>query len=80
MWYVYVLWSLKSERLYTGSTNDLERRLAEHNAGKSTYTSQTGPYQLVYHEEWPTQLEARRRERFLKSGKGREFVRSVLGH
>ena len=78
MWYVYVLKSSKNGRLYTGSTNDLERRLEEHSSGKSVYTRNTRPYQLVYQEELTDELEARRRERFLKSGKGREFLQSRL--
>ena len=78
MWYVYVLKSSKNGRLYTGSTNKLERRLEEHSSGKSVYTRNTRPYQLVYQEELTDELEARRRERFLKSGKGREFLQSRL--
>ena len=78
MWYVYVLKSSKNGRLYTGSTNNLERRLEEHSSGKSVYTRNTRPYQLVYQEELTDELEARRRERFLKSGKGREFLQSRL--
>ena len=78
MWYVYVLKSSKNGRLYTGSTNNLERRLEEHSSGKSVYTRTTRPYQLVYQEELTDELEARRRERFLKSGKGREFLQSRL--
>ena len=78
MWYVYVLKSSKNGRLYTGSTNKLERRLEEHSSGKSVYTRNTRPYQLVYQEELTDELEARRLERFLKSGKGREFLQSRL--
>ena len=76
MWHVYVLRSLKNGRLYIGSTNDLERRLAEHNSGKSKYTRSTRPFELVYQEDCKERVEARRRELFLKSGKGREFLRS----
>ena len=76
MWYVYVLQSLKNERLYIGSTNNLERRLSEHNSGKSRYTRSTRPFELVYQEDYGERIEARRRELFLKSGKGREFLRS----
>jgi len=78
MYYVYVLRSLLNNRLYTGYTNDLERRLEEHNSGKTKYTSYTGPYKLIYKETYTTRLEAARRERFLKSGKGRAFLKEVL--
>ena len=69
-WIVYVLRSRKNGRLYTGSTNDIERRLAEHSRGKTRYTRQTGPFELIYAEDQPDVLTARRRKRFLKSGQG----------
>ncbi|MDO8452162.1 MAG: GIY-YIG nuclease family protein [bacterium] len=78
MWYTYVLKSQVNLRLYTGSTDNLERRLEEHNAGKSKYTKLTRPFDLVYTEEYATRLEARRRERFLKTGKGRELLKELI--
>ena len=78
MFYIYVLKSLKNGRLYTGSTNNLERRILEHNSGWSKYTKSTGPFELVYGEEYKTKTEAYNRELFLKTGKGREFIKSVL--
>ena len=80
MWYVYVLKSLKNGRRYTGSTNNLIRRIYEHNSGQTKYTSQTRPFELVYKEEYNTSLEAGKRERFLKTGKGREFLSKILGN
>ena len=74
MWFVYVLRSLKNGRLYTGSTNDLARRLAEHARGKSAYTRHAGPFELIHTEEFETRLEARGRERALKTGQGRAFL------
>ena len=50
-WVVYVLRSLKNGRLYTGSTNDLERRLSEHRRGKTRYTRYAGPFGLAYTED-----------------------------
>ena len=78
MWYVYIIRSLTNGRLYTGSTNNLERRLKEHNSGKSKYTANTRPFELIYKECYETRLDATRRELFLKSGKGREFLSSIL--
>ena len=78
MWWVYVLRSSTNGRLYTGSTNDLERRMAEHRRGKTRYTRHTGPFALVYSEEHATRIDARRRERFLKSGQGREELATLL--
>ena len=78
MWYIYILKSLKNNRLYTGSTNDIERRLKEHNSGQSKYTKLTKPFELVYKESFEERLEARRRELFLKTGKGRELLKSLI--
>lgn len=79
MFYIYILKSLKNSRFYTGSTNNLERRLTEHNNGQSKYTKYAGPFELVYKEIYNTSLEARKRERFLKTGKGRELLKDILG-
>jgi putative endonuclease len=79
MWYVYILRSLINQRQYTGSTNDLERRFKEHNSGQTKYTRSTRPFELIYTETYNTKLEASRRERFLKTGKGREFLKQTLG-
>lgn len=67
-----------NNRLYTGSTNNIDRRLLEHNSGKSKYTRSTRPFDLIYTEEFEIRLEARKRELFLKTGKGREFLGSFL--
>ena len=79
MWYVYVLRSARNGRLYTGSTNDLERRLQEHQRGKNRYARYAGPFELVYKEEYGTRLEARQRELFLKSGRGRALLKQEFG-
>ena len=78
-WQVYVLKSLRGGRLYTGSTNNLARRLEEHASGYSRYTRQAGPFELVHQEHLPDRLSARRRELFLKKGKGREELKRILG-
>ena len=78
MFYVYILRSLKNRRLYTGSTNDLKRRLNEHNRGQSKYTKHTGPFELIYKEEFLTSSEAYKRELFFKTGKGRDFLKSLI--
>ena len=78
-WKVYVLRSLKNGRLYTGSTDRLDERLREHARGKTAYTRHAGPFELVYSEEAEDRLTARRRERFLKSGQGREELKRILG-
>jgi putative endonuclease len=74
MFHVYVLRSEKTGRRYVGSSQDLEKRLREHNSGQSLATRHGAPWKLIHHEEFPTRAEAVRRERFYKTGKGRETL------
>ena len=74
MFYVYILKSLKNGRLYTGHTNNIQRRFEEHNSGMSKYTKGNGPYELVYTEKYMARCDAVKRERYLKTGKGREEI------
>lgn len=78
MYFAYVLKSQKNSRFYYGCTNDLERRLKQHNSGLSKYTRLTRPFDLVYFEKFKDLKSARNREKFFKSGKGRTFVRQQL--
>ena len=75
MFYVYILKSLRDGKFYTGCTNNLDRRLKEHNIGKSSTPSTVGrgPFKLVYSEVVQTRINARIREKFWKSGQGREL-------
>lgn len=79
MFYVYILKSLKNGRHYTGLTNNLDHRIREHNSGQTKYTKTAGPFELIYKETYNTRLEASKRERFLKTGKGRELLKQILG-
>ncbi len=64
--YTYIL-RCADGTLYTGWTNDTERRLAAHNAGKGgKYTRSRRPVELVYREEWETKQQAMRREHQIK--------------
>lgn len=72
MFYVYILKSKKDEELYIGSTNDLGRRIKEHNAGKVTSTKIRKPLELCYYEAYKIEGDARKREHSLKlRGKAR---------
>ncbi len=75
MFYVYVLYSEKFNRYYTGFTKSIEHRLAEHNAGKTKSTKPYRPWKLIFSEECKTRLEARNREKYYKSGTGREKIK-----
>lgn len=70
MFYVYILKSLKDASLYTGYTNDLKRRFAEHNEGKSKSTKPKAPFKLVYYEAYSSQSDAKHREHMLKNFAG----------
>lgn len=79
MYYVYVLKSEKNGKLYKGFTTDLKRRFKEHNTDSNTFTGNNRPWKLVYYEVFMDKKSARREEVFLKSGKGRERLKYLLG-
>jgi len=66
MFFVYILRSLKDNQLYVGSTDDLRRRIQEHNAGKSESTKFRKLFNLIYYEAYVSERDARRREYNLK--------------
>ena len=74
MFYVYVLKSKKDNKLYIGYTNNLKKRIQEHNKGKNFSTAQRGPFSLVYYEAFKSQKDATAREKKLKQFK------STYGH
>ena len=79
MFYVYVLRSLKNNKQYTGFTSKKPlARLEEHNIGSNVFTRQNGPFELIHAEEHKDKSFARKRERFLKTGHGRSFLKKRL--
>lgn len=76
--YVYVLKSLQNGNWYTGCTSDLRARLEQHNTGKSTYTKDRGPYKLIYYEASLSKDDAFARERYLKTGMGKRYIKNRL--
>ena len=79
MYYVYILKSLKNKKLYKGSTGNLKERMLEHNHGKVRSTKSALPWELIYYEAFSNKTDALREEKFLKSGKGKERVKYLLG-
>ena len=67
--YTYILQSKADKKFYIGSTNDLAKRLKEHNAGKVKSTKARLPFKLVYYEAYPNEKSARLREKQLKNDK-----------
>ncbi len=58
-------------------TNDLERRIAEHNNGENKSTKAYRPFKLIYSETFPDRISARAKEKYLKSGIGKEFLKML---
>jgi putative endonuclease len=77
---VYILKSIKYDKSYIGITNNLERRLSEHNAGKSLYTRKFKPWEIVYKEEVRDRISAREKEKYFKSSAGRKKVKIILNN
>ncbi|MFH1866552.1 MAG: GIY-YIG nuclease family protein [Patescibacteria group bacterium] len=77
MFYVYALKSEKDGRLYIGLSSNPERRLKEHNDGKTHSTRSRRPFKIIYCENLPNRQLARKKELYLKSGIGREFFKSI---
>jgi putative endonuclease len=75
-YFIYAIKSRVDNRLYIGFTKDLERRIMEHNQGKTKSTKGFRPWDLIYNESAQTRLEARKREKYLKSGCGKEFLKN----
>ena len=78
MYRVYLLLSEKDGKFYTGSTDDLKRRIAEHEAGYVKSTVRRQPLKLIYYEACLNEADARVRERYLKSGAGKKYLRNRL--
>lgn len=76
MFYVYVLES--GSHYYVGYTNDLKRRLKEHNAGQNIATKAHIPWTLIFYEAYAEQDDAIRRESYLKTSQGKQALRRML--
>jgi predicted GIY-YIG superfamily endonuclease len=74
---VYAILSEMNGYIYVGMAKDAEKRLKEHNAGKSRYTRGLRPWKNLYRELQPDWKTARKREIYLKSGIGKEFLKSL---
>ena len=77
-YFIYILKSLIRNITCVGFTNDLDRRLNEHNSGKSKFTSKYKPWQIIYSEETTSQKEALKLEKYYKSSAGRKKIKTIL--
>lgn len=78
MIYTYVIRSKKDNRWYTGATSDLRKRLQKHNDGKIATTKNRGPFELIYYEGCINMNDAFTRERYLKTGMGKRYLKNRL--
>ena len=78
MFYVYILQSLKDKQFYTGYKNDLKKRISEHNGGRNFSTKMRTPFKLVYYEACYDEKDAKAREKYLKSGMGKRYIKNRL--
>jgi putative endonuclease len=76
--YVYILRSFKDGKLYVGYTTDLKKRIFYHNEGLTTSTKSRRPLKLIYAEAYVNERDARIKEKFYKSGRGREVIKKIL--
>jgi putative endonuclease len=78
VFYIYILLSLKDGKLYTGFTPNLKSRVEKHQNGFVKATKHRLPIKLLYYEAYKSELDARKREIYLKGGKGREELKIQL--
>ena len=78
MYYVYVLNSLIRKYIYVGLTNNVERRFGQHQKGREKTTAPYRPFEIILTEEYSTRPEARKREKYLKSGVGKEWIKRCI--
>lgn len=74
MYYVYIIKSLKTKEFYKGQTDNLDRRLNEHFTGRTKFAKNKLPLQIVHVELCENRMEARKLEKYFKSGYGREII------
>lgn len=79
MHYVYILF-LKTNELYKGYTDNLKRRFREHNQGLVDATRNKRPIELIYYEAYQNKSDAVKRERYFKTGWGRDYVKKILAN
>ncbi len=77
-YYVYILSSIPKEFIYVGFTSDLKRRVQEHNSGSEFSTKPFIPFELIHYEAYRNEKDAKRREEYFKTTKGKTTLRMML--
>jgi putative endonuclease len=78
MYFVYLLKSKKTAEIYTGYTTNLDKRIKRHSSGLVQSTKRMIPFELIYFEAFKSRLDAQRREKYLKSTKGKRTIKLML--
>jgi putative endonuclease len=78
MFTLYILNSEIVEKSYVGITDNLERRIIEHNSGKNFYTKRYLPWKILHTEKYNDRITARKREKYLKSSSGRRLMKKLF--
>lgn len=78
MYQVYALKSISRNYIYVGMTNNLDRRIGEHNKGREKTTKPYSPFELIYSQKFSSRAEARVKEKQLKMGSGKEFLKTLI--
>ncbi len=79
MFFVYAIKSRERNYIYVGLTNNVDRRLKEHNNYENRSTKAYAPFDLIFIEAFETRIDARKKELYLKSGEGKEYLKSLPG-
>ena len=77
---MYTVYAIKSDYrnyIYVGLTSNLANRILRHNRGYEKTTKPYRPFRVIYTEEYLTRIQARKREKYFKSGVGKEFLREL---
>ena len=78
MFYIYVLLSKNDQKIYTGYTKDLKARIKEHESDSVYTTKRMGEFELIYYEAFKSNQDATRREKYLKTTKGKRTLKLKL--
>lgn len=78
MFYVYILKSKLDNKLYTGFSSNLKKRISEHNSGGVASTKNQRPLELIYYEAYKEKENALKREKFLKTAKGKSQLKKQI--
>ena len=78
MYYVYILKSLRDNKLYIGYTTDLKKRFEKHQKGEVVAAKPRRPLKLIFYEAYKSKVDAKRREKYFKTDKGKSTLRMML--